>query len=51
LLVIVRVLRMPGRAALGDAMRLGVAAWLVFTYTESYMAIVIQMLEFCRGHN
>lgn len=35
-------LRMPGRAALGEAARFGVVAWLVLAYTESHMAIVIQ---------
>jgi hypothetical protein len=33
---------MPGRAALGEAVRFGVVEWLVFAYTESYLAIVIQ---------
>jgi hypothetical protein len=41
-LVTAWAVRMPGRAALGEAVRFGVVEWLVFAYTESCMAIVIQ---------
>jgi hypothetical protein len=40
--VTVRALRVPGRMVFGETVRLGVASRLALTYTESYMAIVIQ---------
>jgi hypothetical protein len=49
--VAVRALRVPGRMAFGEAVRLGVASKLALTYTESYMAIVIQSFGGCRDHN